>query len=81
VVIARWGRRAAGLLTLYGKRAMFARVFRRLHRREEGLETIQVAMIVAAAALMLAVMMRWWPLITAWFDQTIREVVSWKAGP
>jgi hypothetical protein len=49
---------------------------RRIHNDEEGLETLQVVMIIAIAAIVLALLKLWWPIIKAWFFQLVSAIVG-----
>lgn len=46
-------------------------MLRRFHEEEEGLEAIQVVMIVAVASVCLLVIKEWWPVISDWVKQAL----------
>jgi hypothetical protein len=53
-------------------------VCERLHRDEEGLEALQVVIIVAIAAIILALLKSLWPGIKKWFKTSVEQVIGWK---
>lgn len=42
------------------------------------METLQVVMIVAIAAIITAFMQRLWPKIKAWFIESVNQVLRWQ---
>lgn len=55
--------------------------FRRFHRDERGLESLQVVLILALAAIILALLKWLWPVIQEWFKRTLDAAIkSWDAG-
>lgn len=55
------------------------RSLRRIHEDERGLETLQVVMIIAIAALILALIKTTWPTITAWFNKLVQAITGWTS--
>ena len=58
------------------------RAFRRLrsfHRDEKGLEALQVILIVAIAAIILALLKVYWGEVKTWFRKAV-EVITGKDG-
>jgi hypothetical protein len=53
------------------------KTIRRIHNDERGLETLQVVMIIAVAALILALVKLTWPSITAWFNKLVQAITGW----
>lgn len=51
----------------------------KFHRNEKGLEALQVILIVAIAAIILALLKLYWPDVKKWFKQVV-EVVIGKDG-
>jgi hypothetical protein len=56
------------------------KTLRRIHRDEQGLETLQVVMIIAIAALILAILKAYWPQIRSWFEQLVNNILGWNTG-
>jgi len=58
-------------------------LFKKLHNDEEGIETIQVVMILAVAAIALALVKLNWQSISTWFKtSTEGQTKEWdKAAP
>jgi hypothetical protein len=52
---------------------------RRIHEDERGLETLQVVMIIAVAALILALVKLTWPTIKSWFQQLVQAITGWTS--
>jgi hypothetical protein len=52
---------------------------RRIHNDERGLETLQVVMIIAVAALVLALVKLTWPSIQAWFNKLVQAITGWTS--
>ena len=50
---------------------------RRIHEDEKGLETLQVVMIIAVAAIILALVKLFWGKITTWFNQVTNFITQW----
>ena len=50
---------------------------RRIHEDEQGLETLQVVMIIAVAAVILALVKSQWGNITTWFNNTVKAITGW----
>jgi len=55
------------------------KTIRRIHNDERGLETLQVVMIIAVAALILALVKLTWPSITAWFNKLVQAITGWTS--
>ena len=55
------------------------RSLRRIHTDERGLETLQVVMIIAVAALVLALVKLTWPSIQAWFNKLVQAITGWTS--
>ena len=53
-------------------------LLRRLHEDEEGMETLQVVLIVGVAALVLAFYKSLWPGIKQWYRASVQEVIGWN---
>lgn len=53
---------------------------RRIHEDERGLETLQVVMIIAIAALILALIKAYWPLVRVWFEKLINAILGWNSA-
>ncbi|HZV06358.1 MAG TPA: hypothetical protein VE999_14860 [Gemmataceae bacterium] len=51
---------------------------RRIHEDERGLETLQVVMIIAVAALILALVKAFWPNIKQWFTNLVNAITGWN---
>jgi Flp pilus assembly pilin Flp len=54
------------------------RTLRRIHKDEQGLETLQVVMIVAIAALILGLLKLFWPQIKTWFTNLVNAIIQWQ---
>jgi hypothetical protein len=50
----------------------------RFHSDERGMETLQVVMIIAVAALIVAFAQAFWPKIKAWFRESVDQVLRWQ---
>ena len=50
----------------------------RFHQDEEGLEALQVVMIIAVAAIMLLFIKMNWGKIKDWFSGLMSQVLGWK---
>jgi hypothetical protein len=55
------------------------KAFRRIHNDERGLETLQVVMIIAVAALILALVKLTWPSIQDWFNKLVQAITGWTS--
>jgi hypothetical protein len=53
---------------------------RRIHEDERGLETLQVVMIIAIAALILALLKAFWPNIRKWFEALVNNILGWNGA-
>lgn len=53
---------------------MFSSSLIRFHDEEDGLEALQVVVILAIAAVALLVIKRAWPMIREWFGDSIDEL-------
>lgn len=51
---------------------------RRFHRDESGMETLQVVMIIAVAAIIVAFAQSFWPKIKTWFRESVDQVLRWQ---
>lgn len=51
-------------------------LLKKLHRDEEGLETLQVVMIVAIAAIILALLKIFWADIKKWFGDSTKDTTK-----
>jgi hypothetical protein len=49
----------------------------RLHEDEQGLEALQVVMIVAIAALILGLVKWWYPQIKSFLETQIKNILGW----
>jgi len=57
------------------------RSLKRIHKDEQGLETLQVVAILAVAAIVLAVLKIFWNDIKGWFDKETKETTKdWAGG-
>lgn len=54
------------------------KMIRRIHEDEEGLETLQVVMIIAIAALILGLLKLFWPSIKQWFSNLVNAIINWN---
>ena len=52
--------------------------FQRIHRDESGMETLQVVLIIAVAAVILAIFVRLWPEIRDWAEQVIEDITTFE---
>jgi hypothetical protein len=59
-------------------RERLARALVRFHRDERGMETLQVVMIVAIAAIITAFLQRFWPSVKHWFRESVDQVLRWQ---
>ncbi|MCU0703146.1 MAG: hypothetical protein MUF18_04055 [Fimbriiglobus sp.] len=50
----------------------------RFHRDDRGLEALQVVMIIAIAALVLALVKLFWGSIKTWFTELTDPILNWK---
>ncbi len=50
--------------------------FKRFHKDERGLETLQVVLIVAIAAIILALLKTFWPQISKFFSHNVTTVIG-----
>jgi hypothetical protein len=48
-------------------------LLKKLHRDEEGLETLQVVLIVGVAALILAALKLFWPALRDWSKKSVED--------
>lgn len=53
---------------------------RKFHRDERGLEALQVIMIVAIAAIILALLKFAWPGIKKWFIDNVKNTLGFGTG-
>jgi hypothetical protein len=54
------------------------RALRRIHNDERGLETLQVVMIIAVAAIILAFIKLFWTNIVGWFHKVSDWISGWN---
>lgn len=54
------------------------RTLRTLHEDEEGMEALQVVMIIAIGAVILLAIIKLWPTIKSWFTSETSEVTNFK---
>lgn len=52
------------------------KTIRRIHEDERGLETLQVVMIIAIAAVILAIIKTFWPQIRTWAQNMINVITG-----
>lgn len=52
--------------------------FAKFNNDERGMETLQVVLIVAVAAIILALIVNQWPAIKTWAEAAIRAVTGFK---
>lgn len=52
---------------------------RAIHDDEDGMEAVQVIMIVAIAAVVLAALKVAWPSIQSWFSSAVSNITGWKS--
>lgn len=52
------------------------KTMRRIHEDERGLETLQVVMIIAIAAVILAIIKTFWPQIRDWCQNMINIITG-----
>jgi membrane protein YdbS with pleckstrin-like domain len=50
----------------------------KIYRDERGMETLQVVLIVAVAAIILALIVNQWPNIKSWAEQAIQAITGFK---
>ena len=53
----------------------------RFHRDDRGLEALQVVMIIAVAALILALVKLFWSDVKNWVTPLVADILGWKNGP
>jgi hypothetical protein len=53
---------------------------RAFHEDEEGLEALQVVMIIAIAAAILIAVMKLWPHVQEWFSKETDQILKFKQG-
>jgi Flp pilus assembly pilin Flp len=51
---------------------------RAFHEDEEGMEALQIVMIVAMAAVCLIAIVKFWPTVKTWFSKETSEVTKMK---
>ena len=51
---------------------------RTFHKDEEGMEALQVVMIIAIGAVILLAIIKLWPSIKSWFTSEVNEVIEFK---
>lgn len=51
---------------------------RRFHRDDRGLEALQVVMIIAVAALILALVKLFWSDVKNWVTPLMADLLGWK---
>lgn len=51
---------------------------RAFHDDEDGMEALQVVIIVAIAAVILGLLKIFWPQIKSWFTGAVNNIKSWK---
>lgn len=51
---------------------------KRFHKDERGLEALQVVMIIAVAALILALVKLFWGSVKTWFTDLTDPIIGWK---
>jgi Flp pilus assembly pilin Flp len=54
-------------------------VLRGFHEDEDGMEAVQVIMIVAIAAVVLAALKMAWPSIKQWFSGAVSNITGWNS--
>ena len=52
----------------------------RFHNNQKGLETLQVVLIIAVAAVILAFIVNSWDTISEWAGQVIQDIVDFEAS-
>jgi len=60
------------------KLVSFSRAIRGFHEDEEGLEALQVVMIIAIAAVILLFIRMYWRQISNWFAGLISQIIHWQ---
>jgi hypothetical protein len=58
--------------------SMFRNRMASFHKEEKGMETLQVVLIIAVAAVILAIFVRLWPEIRDWAEQVIEDITSFE---
>ena len=53
------------------------KALKRFHDDERGLEAMQVVMIIAIAALILALVKTFWGSVKSWFQQLTDPIIGW----
>ena len=54
------------------------KAIRSIHEDERGLESLQVVMIIAIAALILALLKTFWPTVKTWFGTLTSAITGWN---
>jgi hypothetical protein len=52
---------------------------RQVHEDEQGMETLQVVMIIALAAIVLYFVNKYWGNIKTWFDTAVNNITNWTS--
>jgi len=52
--------------------------FRQLHDDEDGMEAIQVVVILTIAFIAILMVWKTWPKIRRWFQTSVDEIITWK---
>jgi hypothetical protein len=52
-------------------------MFRRLHEDEDGMEALQVVVILTISFIALTLVMKSWPRIKRWFVTSVDEIIAW----
>jgi hypothetical protein len=55
----------------------FRSLIAKFHSDEEGLETLQVVMIIGIAAVILAIVRSQFPTIRGWFESMLGNITGW----
>ena len=50
----------------------------RFHRDDRGMETLQVVMVIAVSAIIVAFAQTFWPKIKTWFRDSVDQVLRWQ---
>ena len=58
----------------------FRKRIRRFHANQKGLETLQVVLIIAVAAVILAFIVNSWETISGWAGQVLQDIVDFEAS-
>ena len=53
----------------------------KFHDNEKGMETLQVVLIIAVAAIILALIVNQWDAIKEWAEQAIKTITDFKNEP